>query len=107
MYKLLSILFIIVGLLGIIIPQCIKIDYIIKDMLQGWGVFSIYVGLILMYPEKINSILLVYFIISILHTIYIINKLGYKGYYLYSLIATVIAIIMMLHTPLDVPKIDS
>ena len=104
MYNLLSVLLVIIGFIGVIYSQCINKNYIIKDLLLGLGMYSIVVGLIMMHPTKINSIFIVYYIIGILQTIYILKMLGYSGYYVYSIISTIIAVMMMLHKPLEIPK---
>lgn len=97
MFNIIIILFLFFGLFGIIFPQGlinnINNSYTVADLIQGWGIYSITIGLILQYPNKIKNILLAYFIISILWHLHIIKKSGYTSHHRDSIVINIIAII--------------
>jgi len=100
MYNILSVFFILFGLYAIIFPSGhitnMNDSYSVNDLLQGWGIYSVTLGLILYYPNYIKQILLGCFTISILWHINIININGYTQHHKISIIINIIAILVLL-----------
>ena len=98
-YKyLLCYLFIIIGLIIIYNPKIIidniNKNYNTKYLLQAWGLYSIIVGCIILFPEKYKYILYVGFICSIYWHLYIIKNKEYTFHHLLSIFINIIAIII-------------
>jgi hypothetical protein len=98
MYKI-SFLFIIFGLYDIAFPVGLinKMDesYTVADLIQGWGIYSVTIGLILLYNKHIKEILLTCFIISILWRLNIMKNTGYTNHHRESIIMNTIAIVIL------------
>ena len=98
--KLIMILFIIFGLFAIIFPNGfvnnMSSSYTVPDLIRGWGIYSVTIGLLLYSPSNINKILLLCFIISILWHIELITRLGITNHHKESIIINMIAILIVL-----------
>ena len=99
MYKL-GFLFIIFGLYAIIFPHGIvnkmTDSYKVPDLIQGWGIYSITLGAILLYKKELKIILLSCFIISIFWHINIGKNVSFTNHHIEAIIANIIAIIILL-----------
>ena len=96
---IISFLFIIFGFYAIAFPSGLinKMDesYSVPDLIQGWGIYSVTIGLILLYNKHIKEILLICFIISILWHLNIMKNTGYTEHHRESIIMNIIAIVIL------------
>ena len=97
--KLIMILFIIFGLFAIIFPNGflnkMSSSYTVSDLIRGWGIYSVTIGLLLYFPLYIKEILISCFIISILWHFELINRLGITNHHKQSIIINIIAILIV------------
>jgi hypothetical protein len=98
-YKVLQLLFICVGLYAIINPAGISLQeteqsYSVIDLIRGWGIYSVTIGAILGFPEKIKLILLLCFSSSIIWHVLIANKNKWTLHHKHSIFANAVAFII-------------
>ena len=97
--KIISLLFIVVGLYAFIFPKGLisnmSDSYTVPDLIRGWSIYSITLGLVLYYPNYIKEVLLLCFIVSILWHIEIAQKVGWTRHHKESILITLIAILML------------
>jgi len=98
--KIISLLFIIFGLYAILFPigliNNMSESYTVPDLIRGWGIYSITLGLILYYKKYIKEILMMCFIISILWHIDIIQRMGWTQHHKDSIVINLMAILILL-----------
>ena len=97
---ILSILFILFGLIAFIKPNIVSFEnlnksYTVYDLVRGWGIYSITIGLLLYYPYYTKYILLFCFTISILWHILLIT-IKRTSHHFQSIIFNLIAIILLI-----------
>ena len=99
MYKI-GFLFILFGLYAILFPNGLVNNmmdsYTVNYLLQGWGIYSVTIGLIILYKKYIKEILFSCFIAGIFWHFYIIKYNGYTDHHIESIIINIIAIIILL-----------
>ena len=70
-------------------------SYSVSDLIQGWGIYSVTLGLILIFPENYKFILFMCFISSILWHITISNNTQYTNHHIEAIVMNSIAIIIL------------
>ncbi len=97
--NVISLLFIIFGLYAIIFPNGLVNDmlksYNVPDLIRGWGIYSVTLGLVLYFPKHIKNILLLCFTVSIFWHICIAKRTGYTNHHIESIIINIIVIIIL------------
>ena len=100
---IISYLFILFGIYAVIKPSGISIEnlkksYNVSDLIRGWGIYCITIGLLLYYPkEYVKYILITCFIASILWHISIIQKSGNTLHHKQSIIINSLLLIFTIN----------
>ena len=98
--KVISLLFILLGLYAILFPigliNNMSESYTVPDLIRGWGIYSVTLGLTLYYKNYIREILILCFIISILWHIDIAQRIGWTKHHKESIVINLIAILIVL-----------
>ena len=96
--NILIFLFIFIGILIIINPSYIinniKSNYSEEELLKGWAIYSITIGLLLLYPNNLKNILYFCFISSIIWHLNIINKKVLTKHHKQSIFINLVAILI-------------
>jgi len=100
-YTIFSYLFILFGIYGVINPEGISLNtlkksYTVPDLIQGWAIYSITIGLIIKYPTYLKHILIFCFIMSILWHINISIRSGITLHHKHSIIINSIVLVLVL-----------
>lgn len=98
--RVLGILFIIFGTYAIIFPGGISKNQITKsytviDLIRGWGIYCLAIGVLLFYPIYTKYILFGCFLFSIIWHILIVKRKGWTRHHKESIIINSIAIIIL------------
>lgn len=97
--KVISILFIVIGLYAYIFPEGLisnmSDSYTVSDLIRGWSIYSITLGLLLYYPNYKKEILLLCFIVSIVWHIKIAQRIGWTRHHKESIGINLIAILVL------------
>lgn len=98
--KILGLLFIVFGMCGIIIPGAYRDNYTVYDILRAWGIYSVTIGALLIYPRNICEILICCFIVSIIWHYIIVynnpNKPRWTTHHVSAIIANLFAIVLVI-----------
>ncbi len=98
---ILSVLFIIFGSYAIYRPEGVLVDeirksYSVADLIRGWGIYSVTIGLLLYCHDRYHSyILYICFMSSIIWHLVISHSKGWTRHHRQSIIYNVIAIILL------------
>jgi hypothetical protein len=97
--SILAILFLFFGIIAFINPngrslENLEKNYSVSDLIRGWAIYSITIGLLLYYPNHLTFILIFCFIISILWHFSIIKKRGWTRHHKGSIGINIIALIL-------------
>ena len=98
-----SFLFIIFGSYAIISPQGISLEnlkksYEVTDLIRGWGIYAITIGLLLFWKDAyLKSSLIICFIASILWHLSIINRIGNTAHHMHSIIINGIVLLVIVN----------
>ena len=93
-------MFIGIGLYAIIDPQGITLQeleqsYTVPDVIRGWGIYSVTIGVLLSFPQYQQPILLLCFFFSIIwHSLIVYNN-QWTLHHKQSIVANVIVIILI------------
>ena len=93
------ILFYIFGIYAIINPKQLinsepNNNYSANDLIRGWGIYCLTIGMILEKKFSINNILRFNFIISILWHLHIVKRIGWTKHHNNSIIINFIAFLL-------------
>jgi hypothetical protein len=98
--NIIILLFLIFGIYAIINPDGISIEntqksYNVSDLIRGWGIYSITIGSILLFPDNIKFILEACFVCSIIWHLLMIENQGITPHHIHSIIINLIALIIV------------
>lgn len=96
-------LFVIFGLGAIIYPKKITLEeiensYETQDINRGWGIYSVTIGALLIFPALEITILRLCFISSILWHLFIIIRSGWTLHHKHSIIANLVVFFLTFMT---------
>ena len=67
-------------------------SYTVRDLLHGWGIYSITIGSILLARQYIKTNLIICFVVSIIWHLSIVKKRKWTSHHVHSIIANLVAI---------------
>ena len=96
-YPTISRLLILLGIFAIIFPRGLVDDmmksYTVPTLIQGWGIYAVTVGLLLLYPTHTQTILFACFFSSIIWHMSMAQTTGYTKHHIESIVVNSVAII--------------